>query len=112
MEETCNILDNKEAFEGSGTEIGDVDEIMNLQGEQDEEKEDENNVADNLRERKTSREKIYEFISRNGLQVDKLPTFHHLYISEISHKVLNFQDKIHSEFVRQWRSVVTGDPNK
>ena len=64
------------------------------------------------RTRKTSGNLVQSFITRNGFKVEKLPTFHHLHISDLSHKVLDFQDKMHSEFVRQWRSVVTGDPNK
>ena len=69
-------------------------------------------MEDDVRERKTSGYFIHEFISRNGWNVEKLPTFHHLHISELTHGVLDFQDKMHSEFVRQWRRVVTGDPDK
>ena len=69
-------------------------------------------IDDELRERKTSGYFIHEFISRNGWNVEKLPTFHHLHVSELTHGVLDFQDKMHSEFVKQWRRVVTGDPNK
>ena len=69
-------------------------------------------MNDELRERKTSGYFIHEFISRNGWNVEKLPTFHHLHVSELTHGVLDFQDTMHSEFVRQWRRVVTGDPNK
>ena len=64
------------------------------------------------RERKISGFSINEFISRNGWKVEKLPTFEHLQISDLTQSFLNIQDKVHSEFVRQWRSVVTGDPNK
>jgi len=64
------------------------------------------------RNRKISGFSINEYISRNGWKVEKLPTFEHLQISDLTQGFLNIQDKVHSEFVRQWRSVVTGDPNK
>ena len=64
------------------------------------------------RNRKISGFSINEYISRNGWKVEKLPTFEHLQISDLTQGFLNIQDKVHTEFVRQWRSVVTGDPNK
>jgi hypothetical protein len=95
------------------TDIEDVKQMLVSQEEQDEDKEkSEINSDDVFRERKTSGYSIHEFISRKGWKVEKLPTFDHLHISELTHGVLGFQDKIHSEFVRQWRRVVTGDPNK
>lgn len=90
------------------TDIEDVKQMLVSQEEQDEDKQkSEINSDDVFRERKTSGYSIHEFISRKGWKVEKLPTFDHLPTS-----VLGFQDKIHSEFVRQWRRVVTGDPNK
>ena len=95
------------------TDIEDVKKVLVSQEEQDEDKQKSEIHSDGVfRERKTSGYSIHEFISRNGWNVEKLPTFDHLHISELTHGVLDFQDKIHSEFVRQWRRVVTGDPNK
>ena len=113
MEEIRNTSNGKEATESCGSETEDVQKILDSEGEHDEKKEEnEKDIEGIFRERKTSGSSINEFITRHGWKVEKLPTFHHLHISELSHKVLDFQDKIHSEFVRQWRSVVTGDPNK
>ena len=113
MEESSVHPNYQEAINGSEREMEDVRKLKDLESEHDKEKEEnEKDIEGIYRERKESGSSINEFITKNELNVEKLPTFHHLHISELSHKVLNFQDKLHSEFVRQWRSVVTGDPNK
>ena len=107
MEEAApHLLDSNEDLKTScGSDKNDDVKLINLHGNGTEEKETTNDNV--FRERKTSGFSLNEFISRNGWNVEKLPTFHHIHVH-----VLDFQDKIHSEFVRQWRSVVTGDPNK
>ena len=110
MEETTASLHREVSTNDLETDIEDVKKILVSQDEQDGEKQKSEINID--RERKTSGYSVHEFISRKGWKVEKLPTFDHLHISELTHGVLDFQDKIHSEFVRQWRRVVTGDPNK
>ena len=109
----ANSIGNcNEALGSSVKKVEDVENLMDLQSSPFVSKNVPETNAESNRHRNTSGSSSNEFITRNGLKVEKLPTFDHLYISELSHKVLNFQDKMHSEFVRQWRSVVTGDPNK
>ena len=106
MEEAApHLLDCNQDLKTDGSDKNDDVKLINLHGNGTEEKETTNDNV--FRERKTSGFSLNEFISRNGWNVEKLPTFHHIHVH-----VLDFQDKIHSEFVRQWRSVVTGDPNK
>lgn len=104
MEEITSTRISDEANQGGFSNINHGSEKAKLKTDVE--------IDDELRERKTSGYFIHEFISRNGWNVEKLPTFHHLHVSELTHGVLDFQDKMHSEFVRQWRRVVTGDPNK
>ena len=99
-------------LESSVKKVGGIEDLIELQNSPSVKENEAERDTEFSQLRKTSGSSINEFIVRNGLTVEKLPTFDHLYISELSHRVLNFQDKLHSEFVRQWRSVVTGDPNK
>ena len=112
MAASNSIINWDEAPESCGKKVEEVEDLMELQSSPFGDKSETEPDAETNRHRNTSGSSINEFITRNGWNVEKLPTFEHLYISELSHKVLNFQDKMHSEFVRQWRSVVTGDPNK
>ena len=100
------------SLESSAEKVDNIEDLIDLQSSPSVMKNETERDTECNQLRKTSGSSINEFIVRNGLTVEKLPTFDHLYISELSHRVLNFQDKMHSEFVRQWRSVVTGDPNK
>ena len=113
MEKTTSLLTSQEITPRDRSNINDEKEIYEALDKEEKRKlTTDVEMEDELRERKTSGFFIHEFITRNGWNVEKLPTFHHLHISELSHGVIDFQDKMHSEFVRQWRRVVTGDPNK
>ena len=113
MEETRASSTSEERIQHDRSNINHEKEIyVSSNKEKTPEMKADAEMEDELRDRKTSGYFIHEFITRNGWNVEKLPTFHHLHVSELTHGVIDFQDKMHSEFVRQWRRVVTGDPNK
>ena len=36
----------------------------------------------------------------------------HVHASEIPHKIVEIQEKLHKSILRQWRQAITGDPDK